>query len=254
MSRGEKVLIVNADDLGRTAGLNAGVFEAHERGLVSSASLMVGFPAAAEAARELPRHPRLGVGLHVTLTGARPLLPPERVPSLVDAQGRFPAKPEGHRGPRLEEVLAEVRAQLERFRELTGRLPTHLDSHHHSHRLPGVCEAVVTIAFEHRLPVRRASPAVAERLAQAGIPTTDAFLERFFGSEATLEVLLELLATLPPGTSELMCHPGHPDAELARESGYVAERERELAVLTDPRARAALERHGIRLAHFGELG
>ena len=64
-----KQLIVNADDLGHSTGINAGIFEAHERGLVTSATLMVGFPAAEAAARELARHPNLGVGLHTTLTG-----------------------------------------------------------------------------------------------------------------------------------------------------------------------------------------
>ena len=82
-------LIVNADDLGRTPGINSGIFEAHARGIVTSATLMVGFEAAQEAASQLTRFPQLGIGLHVTLTGARPLLPPALLPSLVDQDGRF---------------------------------------------------------------------------------------------------------------------------------------------------------------------
>lgn len=251
MTSGQRVLIVNADDLGRTAGINAGIFGAHARGVVTSATLMVGFEAAREAAAELARYPGLGVGLHVTLTGATPLSPPERVPSLVDARGRFPAKPEGHGVLDPAEVRAEVEAQLARFRSLTGRWPTHLDSHHHSHRLPVVREVLIELAREHGLPVRNTSPEVGARLRTAGVATTDAFNERFFGPEATLEVWLEIIAGLAPGCTELMCHPAELDDELRASSGYVDERERELAVLTHPEARRALVARGVRLAHFG---
>lgn len=247
----DKLLIVNADDLGRTPGINAGIFEAHRRGLVTSATLMVGFPAAEAAAAELAANSDLGVGLHVALTGGRPTLPPERVPSLVDAEGRLPRRPEGLARARRDEVLAEVRSQLRRFRELTGRSPTHLDSHHHTHRLPVVLDALVTVAGEAGLPVRNASPAVGERLRQAGIPTTDAFVERFFGAEARLDVLLEILGAVEPGVTELMCHPARVDDELRGASSYVEERELELAALTSPEAQRAVEAAGLRLIHFG---
>jgi predicted glycoside hydrolase/deacetylase ChbG (UPF0249 family) len=247
-------LIVNADDLGRTSGINAGVFEAHRRGIVTSATLMVGFAAAEAAAAELAAHPDLGVGLHVALTGGTPLLPAERVPSLVDTLGRLPAKPDGLGGADPVEVLAEVRAQLARFRELTGRLPTHLDSHHHSHRLPVVCDALVTVARELGLPVRNAGPVVRARLAEAAVPTNDIFVEEFFAEGARLEILLEILAGLAPGVTELMCHPGRSDAELAADSSYVEDRERELEVLTHPEVRRAVRHRGAGLVHFGVLG
>ena len=252
-ARRDRLVIVNADDLGRTSGINAGIFAAHRDGVVSSATLMVASPAAEEAAAALPDHPELGVGLHVTLTGSVPTLPAARVPSLVDAGGRLPRRPVGLAGAAAAEVAAEVRSQLERFRELTGRLPTHLDSHHHSHRMPVVLEALVEVAREHRLPVRNASPAVGRRLREAGLATTDAFVERFFGEEARLEVLLEVLRGLGKGATEVMCHPAHPDETLRAESTYAAERERELAVLTDPAAREALAELGLRLGHFGHL-
>ena len=246
----DKLLIVNADDLGRTPGINAGIFEAHRRGLVTSATLMVAFRAAETAAAELASHPGLGVGLHVALTGGAPTLPPGQVPSLVDDEGRLPRRPEGLARARPEEVLAEVESQLRRFRELTGRSPTHLDSHHHTHRLPVVLAALVTVAREAGLPVRNASPAVGERLRGAGIATTDAFVERFFGDEARLDVLLEILGAVGPGVTELMCHPARVDDELRNASSYVEERERELAALTAPAARGAVEAAGLRLVHF----
>ena len=253
--RGDKLLIVNADDLGRTPGINAGIFEAHRQGLVTSATLMVGFKAAAAAAAEWAAHPDLGVGLHVALTGGgAPTLPAVEVPSLLDAGGRLPPRPGPLAAARHAEVLAEVRNQLRLFRELTGRSPTHLDSHHHAHRLPVVLDALVTVAREEDLPVRNASPAVGERLRAAGVATTGAFVERFFGAEARLDVLAEVLAAAGPGVTELMCHPARVDDELRAGSSYAEERERELAVLTDPAARRMAEAAGLCLVHFGVLG
>ncbi len=249
----DKLLIVNADDLGRTPGINAGIFEAHDRGLVTSATLMVNFPAVEAAARGAAERPALGIGLHVELTGGVPSLPPETVPSLVDADGRLPRWPAGLDGVDPGEVLAEVRSQLARFRRLTGRSPTHLDSHHHSHRRPAVLEALVTVAREIGVPVRNASPEVGERLRRAGVATPDAFVETFFGDGATLEALLAILGGLGPGVTEVMCHPARIDEELRSGSTYVDERERELAVLTHPEARRTMRELGIRRVHFGAL-
>ncbi len=246
-----RLLIVNADDLGRTVGINDGIFEAHLHGLVTSATLMVAYPAAEDAAARLGELPNLGVGLHVALTGGPSILPADRLPSLTGAAGRLPAKPEEFVDPVLEEVLLEAKAQLARFRELTGRLPTHLDSHHHSHRHPVVCEALIALAGEHGLPVRNASADVAARLRRRAVTTTDAFVEDFFGEDARLDVLAKILRALGPGITELMCHPARVDDELRSTSGYAAEREFELAVLTSPEARQAVEELDLRLVHFG---
>jgi predicted glycoside hydrolase/deacetylase ChbG (UPF0249 family) len=251
---GPKRLIVNADDLGRTAGINEGVFEAHEKGVVTSATLMVTHTAAG-AVRELSaRHPTLGIGLHLALTGGACAAPPGEVPSLVDANGRLPSRPEALAGARPEHVLIEARAQLRRFRELMGRLPTHFDSHHHAHRLPVVFEALLTLAWETGLPVRNASPAIARTLQRENIPTTLRFMDAFYGEGVTLERLLAILGEVPPGTTELMCHPARVDAELRATSSYADARERELALLTDREVRQAVQALGIKLIHFGELG
>jgi len=247
----DTLMIVNADDLGRTAGINAGIFEAHSNGLVTSATLMVAYPAAEEAAARLDDYPDLGVGLHVALTGSPRLLPAADLPSLTDASGSIPAKPEGFLEPAVEEVLREARAQLDRFHELTGRLPTHLDSHHHSHRHPVVCEALVTLAREHDLPVRNSSAEVEARLRRSGVATTDFFVEDFFAEHARLDILIEILGGLRPGITEIMCHPARVDAELRSTSGYAADRERELEVLTSPQALQAVQDLGLRPVHFG---
>jgi predicted glycoside hydrolase/deacetylase ChbG (UPF0249 family) len=249
-----KRLIVNADDLGRTEGINEGVFDAHRRGVVTSATMMVNYPSARRVAVLSRDNPGLGIGLHVALSGGVPALPPEHLRSLVDAKGRLPAKPEGLAAAEPAEVLAEARAQLKRFREIMGRDPTHFDSHHHSHReVPAVLEAVVTLAWETGLPVRNASPAMAERLRREGVPTTDHFVDEFYGDGATLNDLIGIVEDLPLGTSEIMCHPAVVDAELRSSSGYAEPRARELDVLTHGAVRQAVQRSGVRLIHFGNL-
>ena len=249
-----KRLIVNADDLGRTEGINEGIFDAHRRGVVTSATMMVNYPAARRVSVLSRDSPGLGIGLHVALSGGVPALPPEYLRSMVDAKGMLPAKPEGLAAADPAEVLAEVRAQLKRFREIMGRDPTHFDSHHHSHReVPAVFEAILAVAWETGLPVRNVSPAMGERLRREGIPTPDHFVEDFYAEGATLNDLIGIVEDLPAGTSEIMCHPAVVDEELRSTSGYAEPRTRELDVLTNGAVRQALQRSGVRLIHFGQL-
>ena len=250
-------MIFNADDLGRTVGINDGIFEAHERGLVRSATLMVGFDSSADAGQRMRQHPGLGVGLHLTMSGARPTLPAAELPSLVDAHGLLPRKPELFGQPRLEEVLSEARHQLMLFREFTGRDPTHFDSHHHSHRHPVVAEAVVTLALELGVPVRRSSEALSERFRVRKVASTDSFFEAFFDSGATVETLLSLFSAARGGSLgssiEVMCHPGYADEVLRAESGYADAREREIGVLCDPEVLGAFTAAGLVNSRFDEL-
>jgi len=249
-----KRLIVNADDLGRTEGINEGIFDAHRRGIVTSATMMVNYPAARRVAALSRDSPALGIGLHLALSGGVPALPPEQLRSMVDANGLLPAKPAGLAGADRAEVLAEVRAQLRRFREIMGRDPTHFDSHHHSHReVPAVFDAILTLAWETGLPVRSASPAMAAQLRSEGVPTPDHFVEEFYAEGATLNALIGIVEELPMGTSELMCHPAVVDEELRSRSGYAEARTRELDVLTNAAVRQAVRRSGIKLISFGQL-
>jgi predicted glycoside hydrolase/deacetylase ChbG (UPF0249 family) len=248
-----KRLIVNADDLGRTHGVNRGVFDAHRRGIVTSATLMVNYPAASEVRGLSDASPRLGIGLHVQLTGGPPLLPSARIPSLVGADGRLAPKPDGLSGADPAEVEAEARAQLARFRELMGRDPTHFDSHHHSHRVAAVFAAVVALAKETGRPVRPADPAQVEILRREGIRTAERFSEEFFDETARLDVLLAIVRGLPEGTTELMCHPAVVDEELRSTSSYALPRARELEALTSPEALEAVRAAGALLVSYAAL-
>lgn len=248
-----KRLIVNADDLGRTHGINTGVFEAHRKGIVTSATAMVNYDSVVEAAAMSRENPKLGIGLHVALTGGRTALPKASVPSLVDARGAQPGKPEGLGAARPEEIAAEVEAQFARFIEVFGRKPTHLDSHHHSHRRPDVFAAVRALALREGLPVRNAGGAMGAALKGAGLRSNDAFEEGFFDAGATVANLVHIIENLSEGSTELMCHPAHPDTELAASSSYAAVRVLELRALCDPAIRAAVSRADIRLITFSDL-
>ena len=117
-----------------------------------------------------------------------------------------------------------------------------------------VLEALLKVAGEAGLPVRNSDARVGARLRQAGVETTDAFIDSFYGEGATLENLVAILDLIGPGVTELMCHPAHLDDVLRRTSTYVEKRVRELEILTSPEARRAVRERGIGLTHFGMLG
>ncbi|HEY7141495.1 MAG TPA: ChbG/HpnK family deacetylase [Methylomirabilota bacterium] len=246
-------LIVNADDFGLTEGVSRGILRAHREGLVTSTTVLASLPAQPEADAAAAAS-GLGLGLHFNLTWARPVSPAGTVASLVDGEGRFGRDLAALQArARPDEVRRECEAQIEAFTRRFGRGPTHLDSHHHVHRVPGVLDAVVDVVLGARLPLRSQDAGFREGLRRHGIATTDAFVgdarsEPYW----TTERLLDQLATLPLGLTELMCHPGYFDESLAY-SRYGRQREVELAALCDGEARATVERLDIGLCHFGAL-
>jgi predicted glycoside hydrolase/deacetylase ChbG (UPF0249 family) len=243
-------LIVNADDFGMAAGVTAGILAAHARGIVTSTTALVtGDVGPEEVART--RDTDLGVGLHVNLTLGRPL---SRARSLTDGDGRFlrdPRRAAARADAR--EVEAEVAAQIERFLSVFGRLPTHLDTHHHVGLYPPVREVVLELAARLRLPVRSQDAAARARARAAGLATPD----HFFGESGpdaywSIGRTVAHLRELPPGVSEFMTHPGRFDAGLAS-SRYGRQRETEMAGVGSAEARAAARALGIRLCHFGQI-
>ncbi len=249
-----KRLIVNADDLGRSIGVSRGILRAHRDGIVTSTTLMPNAPHARHAAGLVRDQRRLGVGVHLVLTFARPLSPARAVPSLVREDGTFPPRPHLVRGAlRGEEVLAEFRRQIDHATRLLGRAPTHLDTHHFVQDEPEVLWALITVAKERALPVRHISPAQRDALRREGLRTPDHFARDFYGKEAvTVDALVGLLARLPSGTTELMCHPAEVDDELMR-SSYTREREIELETLTHAHVARAVRHAGFSLITFAEL-
>jgi predicted glycoside hydrolase/deacetylase ChbG (UPF0249 family) len=252
-----KRLIVNADDFGRAPGIDRGILRAHRDGIVTATTLMVNAPAADDAARIARATPSLDIGLHLVLTYGRPISDPKVVPSLVEHDGAFPRDPGVFRRTgraSKDEAVLEYRAQFARARELLGRAPTHLDSHHWLHDEPALEWAIAAVASETGAAVRPHDDQQRDRLRAAGIRTVDHY-RRDFQHEGHVDVatLERILADVGEGTTELGCHPGEADAELARTSTYASLRVLELATLTDPRAKAAIARHGITLSDYTAL-
>jgi chitin disaccharide deacetylase len=251
-----KNLIVNADDLGWTDGVNRGIVEAFHHGIVTSASLLANraaFAGGVEAARSAPA---LGVGVHLNLSDGAPVAAREMVTSLLNDDGELASGPESlllrrvRRGLLLTEVETEWDAQIQKVRD-AGIAPTHLDGHKHVHMLPGLFEIALRLAKRHGIGAIRVSlEASSLRKAlswgstrhavlvmkqgvqarglkllardarvqadRAGISTSDYFCGIAQTGELTRQGVEQLLKSLPDGTTELVCHPGYADAALQK--------------------------------------
>lgn len=250
-------LIVNADDFGYSESVSIGIMRAHRDGIVTATTLMTNAPHTAGAATLARATPSLDVGVHLVLTFNRPTGDISRCRTLVDEDGKFLRPNELlTRDIDRDDALNECRAQYQKARELLGREPTHLDTHHWVHDHPALEWAVGALAHETGAAARIHSDEQRDRLRARGVRTPDHFVREFqHEGKVGVDSLLALLARLATqgGVTELMCHPGEPDEGLAKRSGYARERATELATLTDPRVRAAVEERGITLATFADV-
>jgi hopanoid biosynthesis associated protein HpnK len=268
-------LVVNADDFGRSASINAAVVRAHREGILTTASLMVNEPDAAAAVALAKENPRLGIGLHLTLLMGRSALPPEKIPGLVNHRGGFTRSPAGagmkyffQRGLR-EQLRAEIHAQFQKFRA-TGLALDHVNGHLHLHLHPVVfgilMEDAAALGITHLRLTREPywldaplaggnrlyrashafiyaclSRAARGRLQARGIRHT----QRVFGLLQNARVdgayVSKLLPLLPPGDSELYSHPS------------LDEFKPEFDALVSPRVRELVARENIRLIRYQDL-
>jgi predicted glycoside hydrolase/deacetylase ChbG (UPF0249 family) len=268
-----KRLVVNADDFGFTPDVNEGIVEAHRDGILTAATLMATGEAFEDAVRRAREAPTLDIGCHLVLVGGKSLLTgkslPSTVPELLIALARGDIRPYEELGPQIRRILA------------AGLRPTHLDTHKHTHLAPPVLDAVARLGEEFdirwvRRPLdfplhglRGAVPALKRMTSRSmgllrhrfhrvlerhGCRTTDHFAGfQITGRFHTAE-LLALLAALPPGTTELMCHPGRcGEALRAARTRLKESRERELEALTAPETRESLVNNGIELVDYAGL-
>lgn len=287
-----KNLIVNADDLGWTEGVNRGISEAHRNGIVTSASLLANGRAFESAVKLALTTPALGVGVHLNLSDGEPAADPETVTSLVNDRGQFEGGPESlllrlaRRNVALEEVEREWDAQIQKVRA-GGIRPTHVDGHKHVHMLPGLFEIALRLTKRYGISAIRVSHEESslrtalsagatqhvgvvlkqgvqarglkflardarQSAERAGVSTADYFCGIAQTGELTREGVLHLLEALPDGTTELMCHPGYMDDELAKSSTHLkSSRETEIEILTDIAVRNNVASQGIRLIDYG---
>jgi predicted glycoside hydrolase/deacetylase ChbG (UPF0249 family) len=249
-----KNLIVNADDLGWTEGVNRGITESHRKGLVTSASLLANGRAFAGAIGIAQNNPALGVGVHLNLSDGLPVARADAVKTLLNRAGELHGGPEvfllriAKGNLELSAVEQEWDAQIQKIRN-SGLEPTHLDGHKHIHMLPGLFEIAVRLAKKYRIAAIRISleesrlramlsegsnrknalrlkqglqarllkllARDARELAErAGLAITDYFCGIAQTGILRREGIEQLLKNLPEGTTELMCHPGYADDDL----------------------------------------
>jgi chitin disaccharide deacetylase len=285
-------LIVNADDLGWTEGVNRGIAEAHRNGIVTSASLLANGAAFASGVEMARTTPGLGVGVHLNLSDGEPVAERELVTTLLNDKGELEGRPESlllklaRRSVSVQEIEQEWDAQIQKVRA-SGVEPTHLDGHKHVQMLPGLFEIVLRLAKKHGIAAVRISheesslrvalsagakqkgtvvmkqgvqarglkllaPDAREQAERAGIAAADYFCGIAQTGELTKEGVLRLLEILPEGTTELMCHPGYMDDDLAKSATRLqASRQTEVAILTDTQVRNLVASQGIRLIDYG---
>ncbi len=282
-------LIVNADDFGYTPGVSQGIIQAHREGIVTSTSVMINMPSAAEwVVRAKAEAPQIGLGLHLTLTAGPPASPPDEVPALLRPDGTFRRQSDlvaSLPTVNLEQVERELRAQIARFTEIVGHPPDHLDSHHHvTYFSPPLAALMFRLAQELDVPIRRAFPggpdefdraadfmigatvgtpgrAFAEEMVevihglekQSAVRMPDYFVTEFYDQGATLGDLLLILVHLPEGVTELMCHPAVVDVALRNTSSYTDRRADELKWLTHESTREVIRTEFIQLITFTDL-
>jgi len=265
-------LVVNADDFGFTPDVNAGIVDAHRRGILTATTLMANGDAYDDAVRLARETPSLDIGCHLVLIGGRSLVTGNPFPATVAqllaalARGRL-------------RVYDELAAQVRRA-AASGIRPTHLDTHKHTHLVPAVLDAVVRLARDFGIrwvrcpfdfPMNSLGAPRLARLANgaAGLMrgrfrrTLAAHgcraVDHFAGFQLTGRLgaveLVALAAALPEGSTELMCHPGYlTDALRGAHTRLKESRQRELEALTAAETRRALKEHGIELISFAALG
>lgn len=274
-----KYLIINADDFGLTRGVSNAILEAHRDGALTSTSLMVGMPAAAYAMERARDYPSLGVGLHLTLTAGRPVLPPEKVPSLVGPDGRFVK--DFNRlvlKARRNEVRAEWEAQIRAMKAL-GRTPTHLDSHHNVHAFPPFTRIAIDLARQFGIGALRVTRPQDTPWAGRfrGVGPLEWVYNWFLAGhshqidESSLgrplrmvgylpdreqldeERALAIVGSLPDGVVELVTHPGRVDDDLRAITSLLDRREVELNTVLAPRLKQRLKEEGVKLVNFSAV-
>ena len=287
-----KLLICNADDFGLGRRVTDAIVDAHTGGIVTSTTLMTNMPAAEYAVERSREVPELGVGVHLTLTQGRPLSPLEEVPNLVDDEGNFlpilRQRENLWRGAEAgAQVAREFEAQIRRALDL-GLTPTHCDSHHGIHKMPVALVAFLRLLPKYDIPAARTHRGgyfcrpdaplgvrmrrtirnlktfhriamrrwIHGKYARHGLRTPDRLANVTMlvsDSDNPKKRLLDTLAALRPGVSEMAFHPGYDDPEVHDPESFAGVRESDMRILTDPDVVEAVSRHGIRPISFGDL-
>ena len=251
----ENLLIVNADDFGLSKGQNYGIIEACRHGVVTSTTAMVNGEASDHAAALSRDNPALGVGMHFVLTLGRPLT---SLPGLTrdGLLGKWIWEMAEQAVLPLEEIARELDCQFNRFVDLFGREPTHIDSHHHVHMIPALFPMVAEFAARKGVALRVDRQLLAlHSLSLTSAPTTEGYSSDFYGDEISEALFLNVLdasAARGERSFEMMTHPAFVD-NTVRKSAYCWPRLSEMDILTSASLKYAIAERGYRLGTYRDL-
>ncbi|SFE57678.1 carbohydrate deacetylase [Alteribacillus iranensis] len=235
-----KKLIINGDDFGYSRGVNFGIIDAYQCGMLTSATILSNMPGACHAYDLASIHPGLGVGVHLNLTLGTPIR--SDLSSLTQDDGTFHPRSYYQEGGEvdLEEVLAEWTCQIEEVIK-GGIHPTHLDSHHHIHSYPGITDIFLRVAEKFQLPTRVYDPL--QQPTSPGRRTPDLFIEDIRELQRSPHELADYVGEA--GVIEVMTHPAYLDKPLMDQSSLLYPRLEDFAHLTDETRKKTLEDSGL---------
>jgi predicted glycoside hydrolase/deacetylase ChbG (UPF0249 family) len=288
-----KQIIINADGYGFTAGINRGIEEAIEHGVVSSISVNSNFETVWPLKEFIERNPRVSVGVHVNPVAGKPIADPKDVPTLVTEAGEFhfdqftPKLQSGHIN--LDELALELGLQVERVQTLVPTV-THIDSHQNRHLWARFFKVFIAVAKKYRIPrMRTHAHRICMEYPNRRVMTAAFYLTHPYrvcthgrarylmwkarlkgmrmcdrmlsvgawgkkGQKAVLDVWLQVARGCPPGTNEIYCHPAYVDDDLRRWARVIVDqREDERRVMTDPKLRDEFERNGVEIISFHDI-
>ncbi|MGL5656854.1 MAG: ChbG/HpnK family deacetylase [Fusobacteriaceae bacterium] len=231
----KKMLIVNADDFGLSPSVNYGIVECFSYGILTSTTLMINQKFTKHAIRLSKLYPKISIGLHITLDKGYSL---SGVSSLTNERGELQNSQYLLKNGKEEDFYREIELQLEKFIELVGKRPTHLDTHHHIHlRNETALNAVKRIAEKYNFKYR----------------TQEILMEEFYSNNANKAFLLSKLESEKRELTEIMCHPGFYDLYLSKISTYNLKRVDELEILLEEEIKDYIDKEYVLVNYLGEI-
>ena len=286
-----KKLIINADGFGFTFGNNRAIFEAAPKGSISSISVNTNFPAVKELPIFNQQFPHISIGVHLNPIVGKPILNPDKIPSLVGPNGEFWGNKFAYllktKKIKLDELFIELKAQVQLILDMKVAI-THLDSHQNQHLRPGFFSVFLKVAksaginrmrtHRHFICVECEKPRMCAakyytmhpktttihlytrllmfRAESLGMRMADRLLSVGYNTNVTkgnFKTWKMMIKNLPAGTNEVYCHPGYADETLRKYAQYVDERNKECEILMSPEFRRLLDDNDVNLISFRSI-
>lgn len=246
-----KQLIVRADDLGYSEAISLGILAAHSDGIVTCTSVMVNMPYAKKALELATQYPNLSLGLHVNVTNEYALADNEKIPELIDEDGKFVSstirRQQISKGETLfseEQAYIEAVAQLEKFKQLTGKMPDYIDLHVLEEK--PLIEAICRVQKDYGI---KGCPYADNNLKDANTHCMDQY-NFYQGEKKEFVEYFEEYFNFDNPVSLIVCHPGFLDLYAFNTTSMLKERVLDYGLVTDQKVKEWLQKNEVELVNF----